>query len=74
MMTPNPLLDELHETRRKQLADAGGTLEGLIAGLRERQRESGRRILKTRRTVVAAEATELGEKPRMDQPVPIDRR
>ena len=49
-MTIDTILDELHETRRRMLADAGGTLEGLAAGLQKRQRESGRTILKTRRT------------------------
>lgn len=48
-MTKDPILDELHETRRRLLAEAGGTLEGLVAGLQKRQRESGRKILKTRR-------------------------
>ena len=49
-MTKDPILDELHETRRRLLAEAGGTLEGLVAGLQKRQRESGRKILNTRRT------------------------
>lgn len=49
-MTTDTILDELHETRRRLLEAAGGTLEGLAAGLQKRQRESGRMILKTRRT------------------------
>ncbi len=32
-MTNNPILDELRETREKLLAEAGGTLEGLVAQL-----------------------------------------
>lgn len=46
----DPILGELHKTRRRLLADAGGTLEGLAASLQERQRNSGRLILETRRT------------------------
>lgn len=49
-MTKDPILDELHETRRRLFAEAGGTLDGLVAGLQKRQRQSGRKILKTRRT------------------------
>ena len=60
-MTTNPILDELHETRRKLLAEAGGTLEGLVAGLQKRQRESGRRILEARRTIRCTEAAKPGD-------------
>jgi hypothetical protein len=55
----NSILDELHETRRRLLADAGGTLEGLAARLRERQRESGRQILATKRAVEEAKPTNV---------------
>lgn len=47
----DPILDELHKTRRRLLADAGGTLEGLATSLQERQRNSGRPDLGTRRTI-----------------------
>lgn len=57
-MTTDTILDELHETRRRMLAVAGGTLEGLAAGLQKRQRESGRTILKTRRTKDCTEVAE----------------
>lgn len=56
----NPILDELHETRRRLLEEAGGTLEGLVAGLQKRQRESGRKILKTQRTLRSTGAAKPG--------------
>jgi hypothetical protein len=58
----DPILDELHQTRRRLLAKAGGTLEGLAASLQARQHESGRQILETRRTIRctgAAKPTDL---------------
>jgi len=57
-MTKNPILDELHATRRKLLAEAGGTLEGLVAGLQERQQQSGRRIIKPQQTIQRAKTAE----------------
>ena len=59
----DPILDELHETRRRLLAEAGGTLEGLAASLQERQRGSGRQIRETRRTIRCTGAAKLGELP-----------
>ena len=50
-MTINQILDDLHDTRRRLLTEAGGTIEGLGAALRKRQQESGRRILRTLRTI-----------------------
>jgi hypothetical protein len=44
------ILDELHAIREQLLAESGGTLEGLVARLQKEQKESGRVILKTRRT------------------------
>ena len=44
-MGTDSILDELHATRRKLLAEAGGTLDGLVADLRKRQQESGRKVL-----------------------------
>lgn len=46
MKSSNPILDELHATREKLLAEAGGTIEGLMAKLREDQAKSGRIIIK----------------------------
>ena len=39
-MTNNPILDELRETRDRLLAEAGGTLEGLVAQLQRDERRS----------------------------------
>ncbi|MGZ0165759.1 MAG: hypothetical protein ACKVII_17690 [Planctomycetales bacterium] len=52
-MTKNPILDDLHATRRKLLEEAGGTLAGLVARLQANQKASGRTILpsSTRRTI-----------------------
>lgn len=63
----DPILDQLHNTRRRLLADAGGTLEGLAARLQERQRVSGRRILEARRTVTSTHAKRLDGSPPEDQ-------
>jgi len=43
-MTPNPILDEIRETREALLAESGGTLEGLVQRLQHAERESGRVI------------------------------
>ena len=45
-MTKNPILDELRKTRERLLADAGGTLAGLVARLQEDERASGRDFVK----------------------------
>ena len=42
----NPILDELHAVRSKMLADAGGTLAGLVARIQADQAKSDRVILK----------------------------
>jgi hypothetical protein len=42
----NHILDQLHNTRRQLLDDAGGTLEGLVVALQKRQQQSGRQIIK----------------------------
>ena len=44
-MTKNPILDELHAAREKLLADAGGDLDQLVAGIRERQGRSGHKVV-----------------------------
>jgi hypothetical protein len=57
MMTKTqPILDELHAVREQLLADAGGTLAGLVARIRENQKSSGRTIRETRRTMNCTEA------------------
>jgi hypothetical protein len=45
-MKTDPILAELHATREKILAEAGGTIEGLMAKLREDQAKSGRTVIK----------------------------
>jgi hypothetical protein len=70
-MTTNQILDDLHNTRRRLLADAGGTIEGLGAALRKRQQASGRRILKTRRTIRCTEAAKSGDSAVENQPSPL---
>lgn len=47
MITNDPILDELHAVREQMLADAGGTLTGLVAKLQADQAKSGRVVLKT---------------------------
>ena len=47
-MTTNPILDEIRAAREKLLADAGGDLDRLVAGIRERQSRSGHRVVSGR--------------------------
>jgi len=47
MTTKNPILDELHAVREQMLADAGGTLAGLVAKIQSDQAKSGRVIIKS---------------------------
>ena len=64
-MTKNPILDELRAVREKLLADAGGTLDGLVDRLQAEERESDRPRFKSRRTKdctgVADSAVDDGE-------------
>jgi len=46
MTTKNPILDELHAVREQMLADAGGTLAGLVAKIQSDQAKSDRVIIK----------------------------
>ena len=46
----NPILDDLHATRERLLAESGGTLAGLVSRLQKEQSESGRKIWVPRRT------------------------
>jgi superfamily II helicase len=62
MKNSQSILDELHTIRDQLLAESGGTLEGLVARLQKEQRESGRIVLKTRRTKHCIEVA--------DQPLP----
>ncbi len=60
-MSNNPILDDLHATRRKLLEESGGTLAGLVARLQSNQMASGRKILPTRRTIRCTGALKSGE-------------
>ena len=60
MMTKNPILDELRETREQLLAESGGTLEGLVDRLQAEERASDRSIRETRRTPRCTEAVQGG--------------
>lgn len=44
-MTKNPILDELRETRERLLAEAGGTLAGLVAQLQRDEQKSSREFV-----------------------------
>lgn len=61
MTTENPILDELHATRRELLEESGGTLAGLVARLQAEQKTSGRTILETRRTMRCTGAAKSAE-------------
>lgn len=62
MTSSQSILGELHSIREQLLAESGGTLEGLVARLQKEQTESGRTILKTKRTKHCIEVA--------DQPFP----
>ncbi len=60
-MTKNPILDELRKTRERLLAEAGGTLDGLVAQLQRDERRSDREFVRAKtRTNQCAEATKTG--------------
>lgn len=63
----DPILDDLHATRERLLAESGGTLKGLVARLEKEQAASGRQLWKPRRAKDHAEAE---QEPRSaDEPV-----
>lgn len=70
-MTKNPILDELHAVREQLLADAGGTLEGLVAKIQSDQKASGRKVRKSRRTIRCTEAVKSGDLPVENQSSPL---
>jgi hypothetical protein len=68
-MTKNPILDELRETREKLLAEAGGTLDGLVAQLQRDEHRSDRKFVRPRnRTNPSAGAAKSGI-PTTDVPI-----
>ena len=60
-MTKNPILDELHAVREKLLADAGGTLDGLVDRLQAEQKTSDRPRYKPRRTKDCTEVADSAD-------------
>jgi hypothetical protein len=42
MSTPDPIVEEVREARRKLLAEHGNDLERLVEALNEKERERGR--------------------------------
>ncbi|TWT91614.1 hypothetical protein Pla100_50050 [Neorhodopirellula pilleata] len=59
----DPILDELHATRERLLAESGGTLATLVARLQREESTSGRVLWTPRRT---KDCTEADEQPRPD--------
>ncbi len=62
MVTLNPILDEIRKTREQLLAEAGGTLTGLVAKLQEEESKSGHEILDPKKLREAREKAEKAEK------------
>ncbi len=54
----DPILDELHATRERLLAESGGTLATLVARLQREESTSGRVLWTPRRTKDCTEAVE----------------
>ncbi len=61
MMTKNPILDELRDTREKLLAESGGTLDGLVSRLQAEERESDRPIREPRHNNRRSEGVMAGD-------------
>ena len=60
-MTNNPILDELRLTRERLLAEAGGTLHGLVAQLQRDESQSDRAFVRLKpRTSQSAAAANSG--------------
>lgn len=66
----DPILDELHATRERLLLDAGGTLAGLVARLKQEESESGRRLWEPRRTKSDIEHSDLPVSEKGSVPAP----
>ena len=54
----DPILEDLHATRERMLAESGGTLEGLVLRLQKEQSESGRLLWEPRRTLQGLDSAE----------------
>lgn len=59
-MKKNSILDELHAVRERLLADAGGTLDGLVDRLQAEEQQSDRPRFKPRRTIRCTGAAKSG--------------
>jgi len=67
----DPILDDLHATRERLLAESGGTLAGLVSRLQKEQIESGRQLWVPRR---AKDCAEPDDQPQSDgNPLPSAR-
>lgn len=62
-MAPNPVLEELRRARENLLAEAGGTLAGLVAKLQQDEKKSGRIVLS---------ANDLPGRHRVTSPTPAE--
>lgn len=66
----NPILDELHAIRRQMLADAGGTLAGLVAKIQADQAKSDRVIIENAGNHPMQPIGEVGRFEVVNQPSP----
>jgi hypothetical protein len=66
-MTRNPILDELHQARKKLLEEAGGTLDALVDRLQAEEAQSDRPRFDSRQTT---RASGLGEVAKDNQSLP----
>ena len=66
-MNKNPILDELHAVREQLLADAGGTLDALVARLQAEEQKSGRPRYIPQRTVCSTAAMSANESAMVEQ-------
>ncbi len=69
-MTKNPILDELRKVREQLLADAGGTLDGLVDRLQSTEKQSDRPRFRPRRTNGCTGATKSSVLAADHQPSP----
>jgi hypothetical protein len=73
-MTKNPILEELRQTRERLLAEAGGTLDGLVAHLQRDERRSDREFVRPRRTNRFTETVQSGVSTLGGEPPPSGER
>ena len=69
-MNKNPILDEIHAVREQLLANAGGTLDALVAQLQTEEQNSDRPRFKPRQTNRGNGAPNSTELTAEDQPSP----